>query len=201
MIKLNQFRNCISVDCETTGIDPVKNGIISVGACLFDRDDNLYIENLLREGVEINSRALEVNGETREGLRKRSETGGFISEYQLLLTVVDFAQKHQAFVIVGKNPKFDYGFLLEIWKRNGLPERDFPFSYRTIDYSALAIPLMLMEGLSIPEKGFSSGDIQDFLGLEEEPKPHNALTGALYNKHCVEKIIEHYNKATPGGCN
>ena len=52
---------------------------------------------------------------------------------------------------------------------------------------------MLMNGLDIPANGYSSSQIQEFLGLEEEPKPHNALTGAQYNVMAIKKIIEKYD--------
>ena len=188
------FENCVSIDVETTGLDPVRNGIISIGAVTFDGKE-FYSENYLKGGAEINARALEVNGETSEGILKRNISGNYISEEWSLLKLNRFVADHPAKpnVIIGKNPSFDYGFLWEIWKQMGNSEENFPFSYRKIDYSSLAIPLMLKEGFPVPSKGFSSSDIQNFLELPEEPKPHNALTGAKYNIMCLEKIMKEYN--------
>lgn len=196
-IKLSQFRNCISIDLETTGVDPEKNGIISSGVCTFF-GQSLYLENYLRSDCEINEKALEVNGESEHDLFLRLENN-YPSELDVLMQIFGFCRIHKTHVLVGKNPKFDYDFLYRIWNRNkerfigGLYQVFFPLSYRVIDYAALVTPLMLMRGMVIPESGFSSSDIQNFLGLEEEPKPHNALTGAKYNVYAIKSIIEKYN--------
>lgn len=195
MIKLEQFKNCISIDDETTGLDPNACSIISVGAIsLSNILDEIYLENYLRsDSVIINDKALEVNGESREALLGRKGGQKYISEEELLRNIIEFADEHRSFVIIGKNPKFDYDFLKSIWVRGGKDERSFPFSYRVINYADLVTPLMLLDGYEIPEMGFSSSDIQKYLGIPDEPKPHNALTGARYNVMALIEIIKRYN--------
>lgn len=189
-MKIEQLKHLLPLDLETTGLDPIKNGMISMGVSLFNGEE-LYQENYLRSDVEIHPAALKVNGETEENLKSRSYLT-HKSEIETLESLVTFSEINQTKVIIGKNPKFDYNFLLEIWKRNGNSECNFPFTYRVINYADLAIPLMILSGITVPVNGFSSSDIQNFLGLEEEPKPHNALTGARYNADCFKKIIEKY---------
>lgn len=201
MIKLDQFRHCISVDVETTGIDPERNSIVSIGAVSIQdyRPDEpnrgFSVENYLRDGAEIDDRALAVNGENREDLLNRVNLAyhNYCDEFEALLQLIEYATTHNAFVIIGKNPRFDYDFLKEIWIRAGKQERDFPFTYRVIDYSTMVIPLMLWDGLIIPEDGLSSGAIQKYLEIEDEPKPHVALNGARWNLLALEKIVDKYN--------
>jgi DNA polymerase III alpha subunit (gram-positive type) len=188
-----QLQHCLSLDIETTGLDPIIHGMHSVGVCLFNGEE-FYEENYLRDGAEIHPKALEVNGENEEDLKARQFIPDYLSEYQSLLRLIEFCQIYGNWVIVGKNPKFDYSFLKEIWIRNGETKGSFPFTYRVINYADLAIPLMLLAGLTIPENGFSSSDIQDFLNIPEEPKPHNGLTGARYNVMCMNKMMELYKK-------
>lgn len=191
-MNLEQLKNCVSIDVETTGIDPEKSGIISIGACFFDTNEEFYQENILREGAEINDRALEVNGETRESLLKRDEDN-FVTEYQSLKRLIDFCKNKsngEANVIIGKNPSFDYKFLLKIWIRNGGNERDFYFSYRFINWGDWIIYDILKSGKIIPLNGVSSDSSSKFLNLPQEEKPHNALNGAKHNKNCVLEILK-----------
>lgn len=195
MMKLEQFKNCVSIDLETTGIDPEINGMISAGVCTIF-DNKLYLENALRDGVEITDIALEVNGADREELLTRNERL-FPSEADCLLSIFIFCNTFNNWVIIGKNPKFDYSFLLKIWERNREYFREkgfekFPFTYRVVDYSSLALPLFLLDGYDIPHTGVSSSEIQKLLMIPEEPKPHNALTGAEYNILALKKLISLY---------
>lgn len=196
-MKITQFKNCISIDIETTGLNPQKHTMISCGAINFRNNETFYEENYLRSDAHIDEEALKINGEDKSNLLSRNYLS-YKSEIEVLDSLLKYASENKCFVIIGKNPKFDYNFLLEIWKRNSREERKFPFSYRVIDYGSLALPLMLKAGLDVPEKGFSSSDIQNFLKLVEEPRPHNALTGAKYNKYCLENIISLYNKNKTG---
>lgn len=184
------FKNCISIDVETTGLDPVKNGILSIGVALFKNNKEFYAENYLRDDAEIDNEALAVNGVSRDKLK----AWGDVTELEALDLLVEFAEINQAKVIVGKNPRFDYNFLLEIWKRNGRAERSFPFSYRLIDLTGSIVYLYLKNEIPIPAMGISSKETSNFLEVMEEPKPHNALTGAKMNKlyayAAIEKIQE-----------
>ena len=191
-----QLKHCLPLDVETTGLDPTKHGMLSLGVKLFNGAE-FYEENYLREGIEIHPKALAVNGENEANLLARDESN-YNSEYQTLCQLIDFCEEHDSWVIIGKNPKFDYNFLLEIWKRNGGNEREFPFTYRVINYGDFAIPLMILEGMVVPPNGFSSSDIQNYLEIPEEPKPHNALNGAKYNVECVTRVLEKMSRMASG---
>lgn len=184
------LKHCLFLDIETTGLDPCKHGMISCGAWTIN-GCSFWADNFLREGAEIDERALVVNGEDEEELLSRSPLS-YRSEMQSLNELIKFASDFNCLVIVGKNPRFDYGFLLEIWKRHNMLARDFPFSHRVVNWGDMAIPYLLMQGHIVPEKGFSSDQISELLGIEPESKPHTAINGALHNRTCFLKILEKY---------
>lgn len=185
------LKHCISIDIETTGLNPEKNGMVSVGAVSFVDDWSFCAECYLRDDVEIDPKALEVNGEDEEMLLSRTDLF-YPSEYEALIELIDYCKIENTFVIIGKNPKFDRDFLLAIWVRNGHSAREFPFTYRVINWADMAIPLMLQDDLLIPANGISSDQFSEYLGVEEEPKPHTALNGARQNKKCVLAILNRY---------
>jgi DNA polymerase III epsilon subunit-like protein len=190
------FAGCISIDLETTSLSPLHGAAISAGAALFNSEETLYLEAYLRRGgVQITPQALEVNGETDAGLRSRKAEDGYVSEVEMLKQLAEFAIENEATVLIGKNPQFDYDFLLEIYQRNRLSKTDFvfPFSYRKIDWANMIVPLMVLRGQDVNHAALSSDNLSILAGLEEEAKPHNALNGALHNVACVRQIIQLYN--------
>lgn len=184
------LKSCISIDLETTHLDPNVGSVISAGACLFDRPDELYIECAVRNGALIDPYSLKVNGENKDDLLARSLD--FENEFVLYERVVHFARKHNALVIIGKNPEFDYNWLKSIQERYKNKASEFPFSYRKINWANMVIPLMIINNVEINHANLSSDSISAFAGLSEEVKPHNALNGAIHNRACVERILEMY---------
>lgn len=192
---INLLENCVSIDIETTGIYPDKHAMIEIGVCNFKNDDELFVELAIPHMAEITDRALEINGHKRELLRDRITLGGYLSIVAALQEVHRYCSVNEVSVLVGKNPSFDYGFLEYNWKQTfGLLDLPFFLSHRLLDYGTMAIPLMLKAGELIPANGFSSTDVQSFLGLDPEPTPHNGLTGARYNVMCVKEILQRYKK-------
>ena len=186
-----QLKHLISIDVETTGLDPERHSIISIGAVNFLNTEQFESENLLRHGAEIDGYALTINGESEFLLRSRDNML-YYTEYECLLNLIAFCDKTNSFTIIGKNPNFDRNFLLSIWKRQGRLEKEFPFTYRVINWADMAIPFMLRGGYQIPDGGISSDAFSAYLGLEEEIKPHIAINGANHNKRCVHGILAKY---------
>ena len=60
----------IVLDIETTGVDALKNSIVSIGAIEFENpEERFYEECRIWDGAEINPLALEVNGYTEEEVK------------------------------------------------------------------------------------------------------------------------------------
>lgn len=192
MIDISLLEHCLPLDLETSGLDPQGHGMLSAGVSLFNGKE-LYIENKPRRNMSISEEALRVNGFDCDEINKRLWREDLPSEYQALEQILDFASDNKANVILGKNPKFDYSFLEAIWNRRGSSKK-FPLSYRVIDYGAMVLTLMILSGHKVPMHGISSGAAQEFLGMDPEPLPHNALTGARYNKECTLKIFDKFQE-------
>jgi len=192
MLTLNQFQHCNLTDIETTGLIPGKHGIISIAATNLIDDEIFYEELQLEDGVEFDEIALKVNGSNKEELLSRAGNPKFLTLQAALSKFADYCRAKKRFVIVGKNPKFDYDHLNKAWGRYFTDK--FPLTYRVINWADFALPLVLLDGKVIPENGLSSDELSAFLGVEKESKPHIAINGAIQNKKCLLAIIGKYNE-------
>ena len=177
----------IFVDVETTGIDNVKNSIVSIGAIdFFNPVNQFYEECQVEEGKEIDSEALEVNGfsekEIRNPLKKRIE--------EILRNFIGWAKKIENITLAGHNIDFDRNFLKEAAKKYRIK---WIFGSRIIDLHSTAINDYLMRGRNILIKNkrydLTSDKIFVYVGLPKEPKPHNSLIGAKMEAEAYSRLI------------
>lgn len=180
----------IAVDVEASGIGPETHSIVSVGAVdLSDPSRQLYEECRVWDGAHINDEALEVNGFTREQLTDPSKQ----SEADLVHKFAAFAEPMADRTLAGQNVSFDRDILQAAAKRAGHTE--WPFAHRTIDSHSLAWMHMIKRGLTPPldvEKKRSALNLDAILlycGIPEEPKPHNALTGAKSHAEVISRLL------------
>jgi len=102
----------VSLDLETTGLDPVKDTILSIGAVKRDQDDKIVQFDQLIQGAEkIPEKITDLTGITTEMLDKQG------------VSLADGLQALQDFVadtpVVGYNLHFDEGFLLAALRKIG----------------------------------------------------------------------------------
>ncbi len=115
-------------------------------------------------------------------------------------TEADLTHKFLAFskdmpdrTLAGQNVSFDRDFLDAAAKRAGHTE--WPFAHRTIDTHTLAWMHMVKRGLTPPidvEKHRSALNLDavlNYCGIPEEPKPHNALTGAKSHAEVISRLL------------
>ncbi len=178
----------IIVDVETTGIDPEKHSIVSIGAVDFSNPSNeFYIECQPWDGAEITDRALEINGFTRDQLFDVSK--GTLS--YAIAEFVEWANKIGDYTMGGQNVgKFDLMFSQSSVNRS---ELDFDFGRRSRDLHTTTSDTMDRLGMKIPLKNGKSDlnldNILRFVGLAPEPKPHNALTGAKLEAEAYSRLL------------
>lgn len=197
---IDLFKNCISLDAETTGLDPERHGIFSVSLVSLTNDNEHTFECYLRDDCEISKEALKVNGQTLEELYDRkNHLDKYMSEAKMVVNVAKLLDHYGTHVIVGKNPRFDRDMLraalgrnIDYVESNGVTWTGI--SHRTIDYSSLILPLMLLQGMTVPKVGFSSDEVSNFLGIPPEEKPHTSINGARHNKKCLLAILDMYQK-------
>lgn len=179
----------IALDIEATGTDARKNSILSIGAIDCDDPTNqFYDECRAWDGAHIHEDALEVNGFSREEATDPSKK----SEADLVRGFLAWAMDQRDWTVVGQNPSFDRDFVLAASQRAHL---DFPLAHRTIDTHTLCYMHMIQHGVTPPfdaEKHRTALNLDaalNYVGIPEEPKPHNALTGAMCHAELASRLL------------
>ena len=185
------------VDIETTGRDPSKHSIASIGALElisagdhFEIGREFYQECRIWKKAEVVSTALEVNGFTESQLRDPSKP----SLQRTIRHFITYAQSCQDQIFAGSNMgSFDALFLQASAQRY---EIVWPFGnsgYRTVELHTSGVEHHLRRGLPIPLKeglsALSTDAIFEYVGLLPEPKPHHALTGAKMEAEAFSRLI------------
>lgn len=181
----------IAVDVEATGTEPALHSILAIGAVDTEEPSNqFYDECRAFDGARIEEEALLVNGFSREEATDPNKK----TEAELLRAFFAWAtDRPKNRTLIAQNVAFDYGCLLSAAKRAG---EAFPFAKRTLDLHSLAWLHMESHGVPQPvgdrHSLINMGFTLRYCGLPEEPKPHNALTGALCHAELFSRIA--YNE-------
>ena len=181
----------IVADIEATGIDFHKHSLLSIGAVDFEHPQRqFYGECRMWDGASIMSDALAVNGFTKQECtdsRKKSMK-------ELMDSFLLWIEESEDKTLAGQNPSFDRDFLNDSFSRSSI---GWHFSYRTLDLNSMAYMDMVKRGVPIQHKNsradLSSDTIFKYLGLPEEPKPHNGLTGAQMEAEAFSRLLYEKN--------
>ncbi len=183
------------IDVETTGLDPRRHSIVSIGSIAlkehsnyFEAVDKIYGECKVRDGAEVAQEALNINGFTLEQVYDDSKVSLeelmkiFVNDYIGRLKIEDMT-------VAGQNPRFDTDFINESLKRYKI---DFRFSYRTDDLHTIARNHYRMRGVTPPLKNgrtdLNADKIFNYVGLPAEPRPHNAFTGTKMTAEAISRL-------------
>lgn len=176
----------IFLDLETSGLDPLKHGILSIGAVNTETKETFYLEPRLEEFKEIDPRALEVNGFTEEDVRDPSR----ISLGQALNEFMEWVQRCEIKTLGGQNTHFDAGFLKEAMGRHNI---EWIFGHRYVDLFSTAINVYQRETIKIPIKDgrfdINLDVILESVGLEREGH-HKALDDALLEAEAYNRLVK-----------
>lgn len=177
----------IVVDVEASGTEYNKHSIVSVGALEFENPENrIYFECRMWEGAHIMDGALEVNGFTKAEITDPNKP----TEEELIRNFLGWVETCKEHTLLGQNVSFDRDFLRAAALRAHM---DWPLAYRTIDTHTLAYMHYVLRGKSIPTANKRSALDLDavlrYVGIPEEPKPHNALTGALSHAEVASRLL------------
>ena len=178
----------IVIDVETSGVDPYKNSLLSIGAVEFERSENqFYGECRVWEGAHIDPEALLINGFTQVQVTDPKKK----SDKDLLLDFLQWANGCSEKTIAGHNPSFDRDFLRVTAMRYHV---NWPFAHRTIDLHSIAYFHALRRGIAPPQKNnhsdFSLDKILEYTGIPPEPKPHNGLMGAKLESEVFHRFFK-----------
>ena len=183
----------IVVDIGTTGSDPQRHSIVSIGAVEYENHKNqFYGECRVFNGAEIDGEALKINGFTRgeitNELRQPHE--------KLLRKFTKWAYGINDHTLAGQDAgKSDLLFIEHSLKRYSIPNR---FGDMSVDLHTLSYEYLKRNGASFMEttdnklNGHSSLSLNYTLmltGLDEEPLPHHALTGAKLKAEAFSRLM------------
>jgi DNA polymerase III epsilon subunit-like protein len=178
------------VDCEMSGLDPQKNSIVSIGAVDFDNPGRqLYEECRVWNGAHIEDEALAVNGFTKEQVLDSAKQ----SEADAVHTFIQFAGDMDDTTIAGQNVFTDLYFLRAAALRAG--HTAWPFAHRILDIHSICWTHMVKRGVTPPvdpvkkHTSLNLDAVLNYCGIPEEPKPHNALTGAKCNAEVISRLL------------
>jgi DNA polymerase III epsilon subunit-like protein len=177
----------IIIDIEASGLNIQKHAMVSFGAVDFSNPTRqFYAEPRMWEGAECDPDALAVNGFTEDECRdpKRRELQDVMHEF--LAWVEPIEEK----TLVGQNPCFDRNFMNDSFRRSGI---GWNFSYRTLDLHSIAYTDHIRRGIPVPTEhdrtGLNLDGILRYVGIPEEPKPHNGLTGAKVEAEALSRML------------
>ncbi|MBI2670437.1 3'-5' exonuclease [Candidatus Woesearchaeota archaeon] len=181
----------IIVDVETTGLDPKKHSIVSIGAIDFYNTENQFYEECrIFDGAEISQEALAINGFTEEQIKDHNKRPLREVVKYFFIWTARFNHK----TIAGQNPAFDRDFLRATAERYNL---FWPLHYRTVDLHSLCYAHYLKRGLFPPIKDgtniLSPNQIYAYVGMPEENLPHNGLFGAKMEAEAFSRLIHGKN--------
>ncbi len=187
----------IIVDVEMTGLDPKKHSIVSIGALDFYNPNNqFYQECRIWEGAEIfegNTEfepALKRNGFTLEQITDKSKP----SVEQIIDFFVKWTNTCNVKLLAGHNPFIEYQFLKNSAERAKI---EWPFAYRTVDLYSIFYEYILRNNLvkakTDDPKKQNLDHILNYVGLPNETRPHNALTGAKMEAEAFSRLIHKRN--------
>ena len=180
------------IDTETTGTDPLKNGLIQLAGLIeIDGQEkesfNFHLQPFLNDTIEEN--ALMVNKTTKEELKSFQEPEEVYSDFSKILGMyVDKYNRNDKFFFVGYNARFDADFVRSFFEKNNDKYFGSWFWFPPIDVMNLAIVRLLQQRATMVN--FKLGTIAIELGLKPEGDLHDALTDIRLTKQIFYSLIK-----------
>ncbi len=182
----------IVVDVETTGLNPRKNSIVSIGAVSFENpQEQFYGDCRPWIGAAVNDQALSINGFSKEYLKNNKK-----SHNKLILEFAEWMDRQiDNQIIGGHNPFFDTGFLTYSYNKCNIKPT---FGHRIVDLHSICYAKMIRDmesqnSIYTNKLHLTSNVIFRYVGLQEEPNPHNGLMGAKMEAEALSRLILHKN--------
>lgn len=179
----------IVLDIEASGTNYQQHSIVSIGALVLeDPTYQFYDECRIWDGAKVMDEALEVNGFTDAEIRDPNKK----SEKEIVEAFFMWAALVPDRTLAGQNPSFDRDYLKVAADRHNL---DYTFAHRTIDTHTLAYMHMVKRGIVPPlehaRSALNLDAVLNYVGIPDEPHPHNALTGAMSHAEVISRLLYH----------
>ena len=205
----NYLQGVAVLDIEATSLDTRNGAIASIGLVTF-KDGKLvrfYRAFWPFNGAKIDESALKVNGFTLKQLNNRCNCKNpadcKLQEHmhdpaEVTLCLERFMRENNCHTIAGQNPAFDTNYANAYFERY----KKFNFmSHRNIDLHSIAYAYIVSNGIDMPTDSVSGGGhdykrndlsatkVYKMLGMPMEPRPHNALTGAVFEFEALCRLV------------
>ena len=176
----------IIVDIETSGLDAVEHAILSIGAVDFDNPElKFYGECKLREGAQVDPKALEVNGFLQDKILNCEK-----SCEDLLNEFLEWTMSIEDKTLAGHNVHFDVAFLKQNFKIYGIK---WFFGHRYVDSFGLFYAYLKANDLSMPmsngKSAISLDSMIDYFKLSKRGV-HNALEDAELTREVFVSLFK-----------
>lgn len=177
----------IVVDVETTGTDPAKHSIVSIGAVdMTEPKERFYEECHIWDGAHIEQEALNVNGYTEDQVKDLAKP----TEGEIVAHFLAWLDGRSSILLAGQNPMFDLGFIGAAAARNHLNNK---IPHRSIDLHTATYMHMVAKGIEPPthnkSTAINSDFIMEYVGIPAEPKPHIAINGAVWEAEAFSRLL------------
>ena len=177
------------IDIEATGTEPSKHSIVSIGALDFDHPENrFYGECRMFPDAHVMEDALKVNGFTQAEITDPTKQ----TETELVIGFLEWSQHLGDRTLAGQNVSFDRDMLRAA---AGRANASWDLAHRTIDTHSLCFMHMVTHGIKPPidpqhrRSSLNLDAVLTYCGIPEEPKPHNAQTGALCHAEVISRLL------------
>ena len=177
----------VIVDVESSGVSPEKHSLLSVGAVDFANPENRFYEECrIWDGAHVEKDSMAVNGFSQAQITDPKKK----TDREVAVDFLAWLEKIEEKTLAGHNPSFDRDFLQATAHRYHL---NWPLAHRTVDLHSVCYFDMVKRKIPVPNvhghSALNLDSILSYLGLPQEPKPHNALTGALVETEAFGRLF------------
>ena len=182
------------IDCETTGLDPQKHGIIQLA--LIVEIDHAVVERaefmMNPVGKEFDEGALRINGYTKEALDAYPPSLGQKAKIEeFFAKFVEKFDKNDKFIAAGYNVAFDLDFLKQLWQDSGDKYFYSWFEHAAIDVYEAHRMLEWIGVAQVPE----NRKLETLAKMYGIPiTAHDAAADIEATRQIAEKIRENFGK-------
>lgn len=187
----------LHLDCETGGLDPKVNPLLQISG-IVEIDGKVVQEFDLRlrphQSSIVEPKALEVNGLTLERLYdpdRLDPIDAYKKLKSIFLTYINKYDRQDKFYLVGQNVHFDYGFLLELWNRQGDNYLGSFIHYHKIDLIALTAALRLAGKLPTDPALLPSMKLASLCEYFQMPKQtHDSMSDIRQTREIFQRYVQ-----------
>lgn len=187
------MRKVLYFDTETTGTNPVKNGIIQFAAIVeIDGEEKERVNFKIRphESDEIDEKALMVNGITKEMLEfeedRLSSQEGYWKVKEFFCRWVDQYDPKDKFYPAGYNVRFDLEFLHNFFKKHGDSYFGSFVNWRCVDPLGILFAWDYLGMMSL--ENYKLGTVCKEFGIAINA--HDAMSDIEATRELTKRILE-----------